>query len=224
PERFREVEDGDSLVREWPVYDFTLEEVKSLDAGSWFSPEFRDSRVPSLREVIELARGRAGIYPETKSPEVYASLGFSMERLLVTELERHGLDRRGADPLTPVVVQSFSAASLRILRWELKSDLPLTLLVHPGNADEWTKGSGLERLSEFASGIGPFKNLVEEDPAMVERAHAVGLSVTPWTFGSQSTSGHIELRAEMARYVCVLGVDGLFTNNPDLFPRRESCE
>ena len=224
PERFREHQEGDSLVRRWHASDFTLEEIKLLDAGSWFASEFRDARVPTLAEVIEFARGRTGVYPETKAPDVYSGLGFEKERLLVFELERYGLDRSGADPSTPVVIQSFSAESLRILRNELGSDLPLTLLVYGDNADEWTTAAGVERVSEFASGIGPDKNLLTEDPAIVERAHAAGLFVTPWTFGSSEAVEYQSLREEMTHFVCVMGVDGLFTNNPDLFPRRESCE
>ena len=223
PARFREYDEDDGVVRRWPVSDFTLVEVKSLDAGTWFSSEFAGARVPTLAEVIELARGRAGIYPETKAPNVYSGLGFSMERLLVAELERFGLERASSDPATPVVVQSFSAESLRILRNDLESDLPLTLLVHRGNAEEWTTAYGLERASEFATAIAPAKNVLSEDPDIVARAHSAGLRVVPWTFGFSESSSDAELRDEMIQFICVLGVDGLFANTPDLFPRAGSC-
>jgi glycerophosphoryl diester phosphodiesterase len=224
PERFRESGEGDSLTRRWYAYDFTLAEIKQLDAGSWFGPEFRGARVPSFEEVIEVARGRAGIYPETKASDVYSGEGFEMERLLVSELEGHGLARTGADPSTPVVIQSFSPESLRILREELGSDLSLTFLLGGGNAEEWTSTEGLERIAEFASGIGPAKNLLLDDPGIVPRAHAVGLTVVPWTFGSSDDAGGPALREEMVHFLCVLAVDGLFTNNPDLFPRGEPCD
>lgn len=224
PDRFREIQEGDSLTRRWYVSDFTLEEIRTLDAGKWFSSEFKEERVPTLGEVIELVRGRAGIYPETKNPEVYAGLGYEMESLLITELEQYGIDRRGEDPATPVEIQSFSVESLRILRDELGSDLPLMLLIHPGNVDEWATVSGLDRASKFASGIGPHKSLLKQDPDMVERAHTAGLTVISWTFGETDRDGYEELREEMIYFLCVLGVDGLFTNNPDLFPSSGSCE
>jgi glycerophosphoryl diester phosphodiesterase len=41
------------------VTDLTLQEIKALDAGSWFSPEFRGERVPTLKEVLAAIRGRA---------------------------------------------------------------------------------------------------------------------------------------------------------------------
>jgi glycerophosphoryl diester phosphodiesterase len=41
------------------VADRTLEELKKLDAGSWFHPAFRGERVPTLDEVLGLVKGRA---------------------------------------------------------------------------------------------------------------------------------------------------------------------
>lgn len=39
------------------VTDFSLEELQKLDAGSWFSEEFKDERIPTLSEVLELLKG-----------------------------------------------------------------------------------------------------------------------------------------------------------------------
>ena len=44
--------DGHGLVR-----DMTLAEVARLDAGSWFGPQFRGARVPTLEQLLDLARG-----------------------------------------------------------------------------------------------------------------------------------------------------------------------
>src|SRR6267142_6695726 len=67
-------EQGNSMagtpVRRWYVSDFTLRESKQLDAGSWFNPKFKSARVPTFQEAIDLVRGKAGLYPETKAPEV----------------------------------------------------------------------------------------------------------------------------------------------------------
>jgi glycerophosphoryl diester phosphodiesterase len=222
PNRFREMPAGDSTRRVWPVADFTLEEVKSLDAGSWFGEEFAGAKVPTFSEVIQLARGRAGLYPETKAPSTHADLGFAMERLVVEELRQHGLEHAGADPSTPVVIQSFSDESLRLLRTEYNSDLPMTFLLGGGGTGEWLSDSGLARVREFATGIGPARRLLDEDPTLVTRAQAAGLTVTPYTFGTSAGVSPEELRKQMTHALCALGVDGLFTNNPDLFP-REGC-
>jgi len=219
PDRFREELVRGETVRRWYANDFTLEEIRQLDAGSWFGEGFEGVQVPTLSEVIELASGQAGIFPETKAPEVYGDRGYNMEQLLLDELERYGLHRRNADPSTPVVIQSFSAESLKILRLHLASDLPLTFLVSGPAADEWLTAEGLAEISEFATGIGPTRNLLLEHPDAVDLAHEAGLTVIPWTFAARGPDGSASAIEEMAHFLFELGVDGLFTNNPDLFPR-----
>ncbi len=50
------------------VSDFTLKELKRLDAGIWRGPQFSGERIPSLREVLDLTQGRVGINVEIKDP------------------------------------------------------------------------------------------------------------------------------------------------------------
>ncbi len=219
PDRFREEMVRGRPTPVWYASDFTLEEIRSLDAGSWFGAEFAGARVPTFAEVIELARGRAGLIPETKAPAVYGDRGFDMERLVLDELERHGLHTRDADPTTPVVIQSFSAESLEIVRHELGSDLPLVFLLSGREAAQWLTAEGLERVASFATGIGPAKDLLLEHPDAVALAHEEGLSVIPWTFRADDPGDFSGVEAEMEHFLFELGVDGLFTNNPDLFPR-----
>jgi glycerophosphoryl diester phosphodiesterase len=213
PDRFRTESRGGESVRRWYVSDFTLKEIKRLDAGAWFAEKFRGTRIPSWQEAIDEIRGKAGLYPETKAPEVYGSRGFDMERLVVDLLRKNGLAAPGADPRTPVIIQSFSAVSLRKMTDELGCKLPKILLM--GAAPK-----GLEEIKQFAAGIGPEKNLVRADPGLVERAHAAGMSVTVYTFASGDTGAFPNVRQEMAYYLFTLGVDAVFTNNPDQFPRE----
>ena len=216
PDRFQE----EGSRRRWYVADFTLEEIQRLDAGSWFRAEFAGTRVPTWQEAIDLVRGHAGLYPETKAPEAYGARGFSMERLVMEVLRRNRLDQPGADPSTPVILQSFSKQSLQILRDELKCQLPLVFLLNSDPDGEWLQQDGLARIASFANGIGPAKRLIESDPAVVTRAHQAGLTVTPYTFRSSSTGSYPSVRAEMERFLYTYGVDALFTDNPDQFPRR----
>jgi glycerophosphoryl diester phosphodiesterase len=44
--------------------------------------------------------------------------------------------------------------------------------------------------------------------------------VTPWTFRSSSHGNYRSVRDEMAKFLYECGVDALFTDNPDMFPRR----
>jgi len=57
-------------------------------------------------------------------------------------------------------------------------------------------------------------------PEMVARAHAAGLTVTSWTFRADEKTTYPNVRDEMTHFLYTLGIDALFTNHPDQFPRR----
>ena len=217
PTRSREELVAGIPARRWYVSDFTLRQIKRLDAGSWFDVRFKGAQVPTFQEAIDLVRGKAGLYPETKAPEVYSQRGFDMERLVLDVLRKNRLDKRSAARYTPVIIQSFSPESLRRLSGTLKTKLPLVLLVGDEARARWLTAAGLAESKQFVSGIGPAKALV--DKSLVMQAHALGLSVTPYTFRSLNTGRFKNVREEMSYYLYNLGVDALFTDNPDLFPR-----
>ncbi len=218
PDRYRKEAERRTIRRRWHAADFTLSEIKQLDAGSWFDSRFVDARIPTLMEAIELVIGRAGLYPETKALGVGEERSFDIERQLLQDLERYSLVAPDLKEVAPVVVQSFSEESLKALRHDLGSALPLVLLLAEPSGR--LTPAGLADLGEFASGVAPAKRLIERDPSIVERAHAAGLSVSAWTFGSDDPGEFAGVKEEMAHFLYERGVDGLFTNNPDLFPRE----
>lgn len=220
PERFREELVNGAPARRWQVSDFTLREIKQLDAGSWFDVKFKGARVPTFQEAIDLVRGKAGLYPETKAPEVYGGRGFNMEGLVLDVLRKNRLDTRRAARHTPVIIQSFSPESLRKLSGTLKTKLPLVLLVGDESRARWLTAAGLAEAKQFVTGIAPAKALLDKN--LVMQAHELGLSVTPYTFRSSNTGRFKTVREEMSYYLFSLGVDALFTDNPDLFPRAAS--
>ena len=59
-----------------------------------------------------------------------------------------------------------------------------------------------------------------EVPEMVAKAHALNLTVTSWTFSTNEKITQSAVRSEMSHFLYELGIDALFTNNPDQFPRR----
>lgn len=207
-----------SPVRRWYVSDFTLREIKQLDAGSWFNPRFKAARVPTFQEAIAVVRGKAGLYPETKAPDVYKGLGFDMERLLTEALKKNHLGTQSAERHTPVIIQSFSPESLRRLSGLLNPKLALVLLIDGEMRTRWLTPAGLAAAKQFASGIGPAKALLDE--GVIAQAHALGLTVTPYTFRSANTGRFKNVSEEMSYYLYQLGVDALFTDNPDQFPRE----
>lgn len=211
PDRFVEAKGK----KTWPVAAFTLDEIQKLDAGSWKDAKFAGARVPTLQQMIDLVRGQAGIIPETKAPEAYGSRGLNMEQALMKLLKANKLDAPRVDTKTPVIIQSFSETSLKALRSDHGCKLPLVYLFGP---DGYSKEK-LPSMKAFADGIAPSKPAVLEHPEMVPAAHALGMSVTVWTFRQGQTGKFPTVRDEILHFLNELHVDAVFTDNPDQFPR-----
>src|SRR3954467_4348242 len=75
PTRFVENNAAAGPGKHWLVGDFTLAELKKLDAGSWFNPKFAGARIPTFQEAIDLVGNKAGLYPELKDPAFYRERG-----------------------------------------------------------------------------------------------------------------------------------------------------
>jgi glycerophosphoryl diester phosphodiesterase len=240
--------DGVSITG-WFTEDFTLAELKTLKARERI-PQIRPQNVafndqfeiPTLQEVIDLAKRKSeetgrtiGIYPETKHPTYFDSIGLSLEEPLVRTLNENGYI--GAD--APVFVQSFEVSNLQFL--DTLTDVPLVQLFGGASqrpfdfivsGDTRTYGdlatpTGLGAIANYASGIGPSKRLiipVDENnqllspTSLVSDAHAAGLLVHPYTFRDENVflardyNGNPQLEYEQ---FFNLGIDGLFSDNPD---------
>ena len=136
--------------------------------------------------------------------------------MILAELKAKGLDRPGADPRTPVLLQSFTASSLQVLA-ATGTKLPVHFLVSAKDAPQWLTPEGLSRVKAFATGLSPEKTIVK-DHTGITRARQLGLLITPYTFRASAVTGFPDVRAEMAHYLGVLGVDGVITDNPDQMP------
>jgi glycerophosphoryl diester phosphodiesterase len=212
---------GGEPVQRWYANDFTLAELKTLDAGSWFDARFAGERMPTFEEAIALVKGRAGIFPELKSPARLNARGVDVEQAVATVLARHGLVDARLNGRPAVYLQSFEEKSVRRL-FELLPAVPRTLLIGRPDAARWLTAAGLREARTFATAIGPARGLIDARPAIVAEAHAAGLAVVPYTFRAARDAGAADretARADMRRFLVERRVDGLFTDNPDLFPR-----
>jgi len=216
PDRFSRDSAGRGGAKQWIANDFTVDEIKRLDAGSWRDPKFAGARVPTWEEMVALVRGKAGVYPELKSPPLYAKRGLDMEKIFVASVKKMELERPESLKSTPVIIQSFDEPSVR----RVAVDLPTIPRVFLTEHDEDVTDARLRELATFATGIAPEKRVIERHPDMVARAHALGLTVTSWTFRADEKTKYPTVRDEMAQYLYTWGIDALFTNNPDQFPRR----
>jgi glycerophosphoryl diester phosphodiesterase len=211
---------------EGPLRDYTLAELQSLDAGSWFNEanpnharsDFEGTRVVTLDEVIDRFGTQTRYYIETKSAERDPTL----EAELMDTLSERGLIEDGA-----VVIQSFSQESLREVE-SINPDVPLVQLVwyYPESEDsdtliEWTgvtPGPGtitdadFETIREYAVGIGSNLNYQGDaviDEAFVKQAQANDLRVHVYTIND------IPAMEQLIDW----GVDGIFTDFPDRLVR-----
>jgi glycerophosphoryl diester phosphodiesterase len=200
----------------WLVNDFTLDEVKSLDAGKWFDAKFAGAKLLTFQEAIDLVKGKAGLYPELKSPQLYKSRGLDQVKLFVEVIKKNGLEKPESLKTTPVIIQSFDEEAVRRVAVELPS-IPRILLIDTGGD---VSDARLREIAKYATGIGPTKSLIAGRPALVKTAHDLGMTVTSWTFRANEKTSYPDVRAEMSHFLYDLGIDALFTNDPDQFPRR----
>jgi glycerophosphoryl diester phosphodiesterase len=204
--------------KHWLVNDFTLAEIKRLDAGKWFKPEYAGARLLTFQEAIELVRAHPGfgMYPELKSPQLYKSRGIDQVKLFVDAVKKSGLEKAESLKTTPVIIQSFDEEAIR----RVSVDLPTIPRVFLTEKDDDVSDARLRALARFSTGIAPEKVVIARHPEVVARAHAAGLTVTSWTFRGDEKTDYPDVGAEMAHFLYDLGIDALFTNNPDRFPRR----
>lgn len=179
-----------------PVIEKTLSEIRDCDAGSWFAPQFKSARVPTLREVFERYGQSANYYIETKNPDEAPG----MEEALLALIDEFGL-RAGAVERWQVLIQSFSRESLLKIR-SLDAELPLIQLIGKEHDSAAIRAS-LAEIHTYAVGIGPAR--VSVDAALVAAAHETALHIHPYTVNED---------AELRRMIA-LGVDGIFTDFPD---------
>ncbi|HXU77648.1 MAG TPA: glycerophosphodiester phosphodiesterase family protein [Methylomirabilota bacterium] len=216
PDRFKEETVKGQKIKRWYFHEFTLKEIKQLDAGAWFDPKFKGVTIPTWQEAIDTIKGKAGLCPETKGPEFYGRLGFDMEALVTEALKKNGLEKPGAIPATPVLLQSFSLASLKKLRTQHGLRLPMLQLAAAGA--KWTPET-LAEIKTYADAFGPDKK--DATPALVQAAHAAGLQVVAYTFRARDVKEFKDVSEEMRHYLNAIGLDGMFTDNPDKFPREK---
>lgn len=216
----RAVEDPTNTARRrWLVGDFTLAEIKTLDAGSWFGARFAGARIPTFQEAIDAVGKRAGLYPELKDPAFYRARGVSPETLLADILKKNGLVTTVSS--SRVIIQSFDQTTVRMLAKDLPQ-VPRVWLVDPTSAVAVDSEDKVRQIAAWATGLGPNKLIVAARPELVKWAHAAGLTVTPWTFRASNTGTFASVGEEMAKYLYDYGVDAVFTDNPDLFPRKRN--
>jgi glycerophosphoryl diester phosphodiesterase len=139
----------------------TLAEAQKLDVGSWFDPSFADQRVPTLKKVIKLARGRIKLNIELKFFGPDRRLTGAVARLL-----------RKEDFESECIVTSFDYDALQEAK-QLNPRLRTGLIVAHALGD--VSRLEVEALSVRADFLSE---------GLVRRAHRAGKEIHVWSLGT----------------------------------------
>lgn len=198
-------------------------------------------KVPTLEEELQLIAGlnktlgrRVGIYPEIKQAAWHRRQGHDISRIVLPILRRYGY----ATKQDPCWVQCFEMDENQRIRGELGWKGNLLLLLGSGGKrpdgqpDPWFTPAGLAEAAKTVDGVGPSLHAIVTgtSPAdrvitdFVKHAHAAGLVVHPYTLRADELP---KFFASMEDAEDVLfnqaGIDGLFTDFPDLVVRWRSA-
>jgi glycerophosphoryl diester phosphodiesterase len=168
------------------VRDFTLAELRRLDAGMWYDREHMGQRIPTLEEILDFARKHDVIF----YLEVKYDASWGMHHSLIAALQ-------AADYAGRTIVISFDQATLAALR-RVDPAAMMGFLVDEAGTD-----SVKEAIELGARQLCPKAHLVTRE--LVDQAHGADLQVATWTVDDP----------EEMRRVIGAGVDGVMTNFPD---------
>jgi len=140
------------------IWDGNYEELSQIDIGSWFDPRYADQRLPTLEQVLELAKGRVGITIELK----YYGHDQRLEARVVEIVE-------SMDMTNDVEVMSLKYDAVRKMR-ELRPNWTLGLLTARALGDLSTADADFLAV-----------NSAMASEAFIRTAKASGKQVYVWT-------------------------------------------
>ncbi len=171
------------------ISSLTLENVRKLDAGSWFSPAFKGTRIPLLDEVLEIVGKDKLINIEMKN----YSAPFDGLALKVCEvIKRHDIGDR-------IILSSFLPYNLKVTARVLPN-VSRGLLAMTGALGMWARSFGFM----FGDYHALHLHLSNASREQIQRAHRVRRRVHVWTVNS----------ADDIQRLRDWGVDGIITDDP----------
>jgi glycerophosphoryl diester phosphodiesterase len=176
-----------------PVASLPLEELRKLDAGSHFGPEYAGERIPTLREVLELCTDAGvGVVVEIKSPSLYPGM---VEKMVALIGEMRG---RGAENIWCI---SFDHEAIRKVR-TLDAEIPLGYLYEYFEQEFVQPDDSIQAYC-------PYFRTALARPDQVARAHELAKLVFVYTVDQE----------EDMRKVAAAGIDGMVSDRPSLLKR-----
>ncbi|NHN34103.1 glycerophosphodiester phosphodiesterase [Paenibacillus agricola] len=170
------------------VNQHTFDELRQLDAGSWFAPEFKGETIPSLEEVLKLAKGRCKLAVELKTK---ANNYEGIEQKVIQKVHQYGMGDQ-------VVLSSFDHDSMKQAN-EVDSSIATSLIFFGKPTLIW------EQL-QYTGAISFSINHSFSSPAFINEMLDKGIDVGIWTVDDPETLQKIVLAHPNVR---------ITTNHPD---------
>lgn len=187
------------------VTDVTFDEIQLHSPEKAFEknhldytlPHYDDLRIVDLEEILFHFGENVNYYIEIKSPKKYPGI----EKELLKQLRKHNLLDR-TDIIPKVIIQSFDSQSLKNI-FALDPSIPLIKL-YKFEEEAHIPKKQLDELTHYASGVGV--NSIAVSKKFIDLMHSNNLIVHPYTVND----------AETMRFLINLGVNGFFTDRPDV--------
>jgi len=172
------------------ITEMTLSDVKKADAGSWFEPRFAGETIPTLKELLELTKGRVITVVEIKQENIADKV--------IKDIENAG-------SVGEAIIISFHASALKDAQ-EINPKIPRALLI-----------GGEEPVSELPSILNMIHSAAEVEagtlnlsktiitPKLVKESRLRGIGVWAWTVDDESE----------IKKLLEIGVAGITSNYPE---------
>lgn len=175
------------------VSKYSLQQLKTLDTGSWFNKKYKDQKILSLAELINQYGSKTNYFIETRQVDHK----LKMERALLDLLNSKGLIKKNK-----VIIESFSAMSLKKIR-EMNHKIPLVQLTLFHSPKAFTPKT-INAWKQYAMGIGLSSDLVNKK--LIRKLHQNQFKAYVFFFDAKQE------KAEQKR-VIKDEADGVFTNH-----------
>lgn len=185
-----------------PVHEMTLEEMKQLDAGSWFDPKFRDEKVPTIKEVLDLVNGRCKVLIEIKKLDHPHYEDIAEKLIDVIRKEKNGYEW--------IILESYEQEYIDAAHaYDDQVQTKKLLIGEDSNSllAYYTESRlllGRAKLDDRLTAINPEYTTLST--RRIFRMHAGGFKVNTYLVND---------RSNMVKLL-YMGVDGIITDNPEI--------
>lgn len=177
-----------------PVKNYRLDQLKELDAGSWFDKKFAGEPIPTLEEVLEFAAGKIALNIEIKTEAVTDELYEGLEEKSLKLVRKYGMENH-------VIFSSFDYRAVEHLK-KLDPEISVALLYNKKSSEKMLPSELVEKY-----GVDAFNCSYEQlNKKRLKNLKEHGIPAFIYTVNKK----------RVMRKLLNKGVQGIFTDKPDL--------